>query len=111
MFILKNKKKVYSIREFLAAPQQAEITRAHPIKIYGIAGIDITHSTFFSPHFAEPFFVVFSVFAVAALSIAAEYYFRSTGNEVIADGIDTTMKFLFPTAFYLFLYFGIVKTF
>ena len=105
------KKKVYSLREFLAAPQQAEIPQAHPKKIYGIAGIDITINTFFSPHFMSPFLVVFGVFTVASLSIVAEYYFRSTGNEVVADGIDTTMKFLFPMAFYLFLFAGIIRTF
>jgi len=104
-------KKVSSIKEFLTADQPKEITRAHPLRLYGITGIDITHSDIWGAPFNEPFFVVFGVFAVAIFSIAGEYFFRSTGNEIVADAIAMTTKLLFPMAFYLFLYFGIIHTF
>lgn len=115
-FAPKTKKEVFTVKEFLAGERkesvQSETPRKNIIPAFGFMGLpDITHHTFFSLSFSGAYWVVFGVAFVALLSTFLEYYYRSKGNDRVADTIESVTRMTFPVAFYAFLYFGIVKTF
>jgi hypothetical protein len=109
------KKEVFTVSEFLArqpkVPSQSKTPRKNIIPAFSFMGIDVTHHTFFSTSFAGAYYVVFGVAAVAFLSTLLEYIYRTKGNDRMADIVETSTRLMFPIAFYIFLYFGIVAVF
>lgn len=107
----KNKEKVYTISEFLHAPQQEKQTRAHHNPLYGLFGIDITPHSLAHSGFNGPIFFVLGLGAFCLALALGEYLLRANGLEVVADGLQDTMSFLFPVGFYLYVIIGIIATF
>ncbi|MCP3738834.1 hypothetical protein [Rossellomorea sp. BNER] len=101
----------FTIKEFLALPQNKPYQKKNYSSLNGIMGFNISHHTFFNPIFNEPYFMVFMVFGVIILSALIEYLLRAHGKERKADTVDTLTKTFIPLSFFIFLYFGIVKTF
>ncbi|MED4229482.1 hypothetical protein [Neobacillus cucumis] len=106
---------VFTVSEFLARqPKESAQSKTPQDKytpMFSFMGINVTHHTFFSTAFSGAYWVVFGVAGVALLSTLLEYICRTKGNERMADIIEGATKFMFPIAFYLFLYFGIVSVF
>jgi hypothetical protein len=115
LMIFSTKKEVFTVSEFLARQPKESAQSKTPHTNYtpmmGFMGIDIGHKTFFSASFSGAYWLVFGVAAVALLSTLLEYICRVKGRETTADIIATSTKLMFPIAFYLFLYFGIVAVF
>ncbi|MDQ1003942.1 hypothetical protein QFZ28_004342 [Neobacillus niacini] len=113
--IFTTKKEVFTVSEFLARQPKESAQSKTPQQNYtplmGFMGIDVTHGTFFSPSFSGAYWMVFGVAAVALLSTLLEYLYRRKGKEVTADIIATSTKIMFPIAFYIYLYFGIIAVF
>ncbi|MEH7086499.1 hypothetical protein V7139_27795 [Neobacillus drentensis] len=102
--------------EFLARQPketpQSKTPHKFIIPAFSFMGLpNVTHHTFFSASFSGAYLVVFSVAGVALLSTFLEYIYRVKGNDRAADLIETSTKLMFPIAFYIFLYFGIVTVF
>lgn len=110
------KKEVFTLKQFLAGEHKEPVQSKTPLQKYipmfSFMGLpDVTHHTFFSLSFSGAYWLVLGVAAVAFISTALEYYYRYKGKETTADIIETATKMTFPVAFYIFLYWGIVKTF
>lgn len=111
MLGINKKKKVYSISEFLHAPQQAKQLCAHPKPFYGLFGMDITPHSLVSTGFNGPIIFVVSLGAFCIALALGEYLLRANGLEVIADGLQDTMSIIFPIGFYLYLIIGLITVF
>jgi len=111
MLGISKKKKVYSISEFLHAPQQEKQSCAHPKQLYGLFGIDITPHSLVTSGFNGPIIFVVTLGAFCLALALGEYLLRANGLEVIADGLQDTMSIVFPVGFYLYLIIGIISVF
>lgn len=110
------KEEVFTIKDFLAGEHKKSNNRKTSLinfnNSFGFMGIDVTHKTFFSPSsFNAPYFLVFTVAGIALFSTFLEYRFRLNGRDHDADNIQSKTNLFFTISFYLFLYFGIIKTF
>lgn len=104
------RKKAYTIKEFLA-PQPKENSCAHPTKVYGLFGINITPHTLATSGYNDPLFFVIGLGLVCAALTIGEYMLRANGMDVIADGLSDTVKVLFPLSFYTWLIVMLIVTF
>lgn len=104
------KKKVYTIKEFLSAPQPKE-TYAHPIKAYSFMGINITPMSLMHSGFNDPIFFVLGIGGFCLVAAFGEYYLKAKGYDSLSEDIANFMKWILPISFYAYLIIRIITVF
>jgi hypothetical protein len=116
--IFAHKKEVFTLKEFLTAPQPKNIVQSKkPLQnkyapVYGFMGLDLHSSSLLSPsQFNAPYFIVLGVAGVLLLSTLMQNLFIAHGNTRRGEQVEAITKLVMPVAFYIFLVIGLLNVF